>query len=132
MFTICGINYIVCVGVAEAAAAAAAAGVPPAVQAKPQTPNVVITSSDTLPAYTNSAVPAMSVTIPPHHIKGVTPTKLNPNQNQVHAFQIPMPPQAQMVCIFSKIYLTSPRKIFFFSKVALNFIQKFFLFLIFR
>lgn len=59
---------------------------------KPQPPNVVITSSDTLPAFTNVGTPVMSVTIPPQHIRALTPTTISKsNHNQVHPFQIQMP-----------------------------------------
>ncbi|XP_045463199.1 E3 SUMO-protein ligase RanBP2-like [Harmonia axyridis] len=48
--------------------------------------NVVITSSDPLPAMQSSvSQPVLSVTIPPQHIKG------NIQKSQVHNYQIPLP-----------------------------------------
>lgn len=49
--------------------------------------NVVITNSDPLPTNkTSTSHPVLSVTIPPHHIKGSTPKATQP-----HNYQIPMP-----------------------------------------
>jgi len=55
-------------------------------------PNVVVTSSDVLPKMSTGAQPAMSVTIPPEHMRS--------NQNQpkqlpgAHPFQINLLPNA--------------------------------------
>ncbi|KAK6642589.1 hypothetical protein RUM43_004091 [Polyplax serrata] len=66
---------------------------------KGQPPNVVITSSDVLPVFTSSGTPAMSVTIPPQHIRCSTPssTPQKFSSAQTHPFQIHMPPQAHFV-----------------------------------
>lgn len=53
-------------------------------------PNVVITSSDTLPTYSSGVQPAMSVTIPPQHVRTAP-------QPLPHQFQIPLPPTPPVV-----------------------------------
>ncbi|PSN43549.1 hypothetical protein C0J52_03693 [Blattella germanica] len=110
---------------AAAAAAAAVVGVPPPSQTSHQVVapvNVVITSSDTLPTSVPVNQPTLSVTIPPQHRLGTpliahqvaplnvhsttsaftsttvfnTTTTTTTQSSVPHAFQISMPPQAQL------------------------------------